>query len=277
MYEFNGFINFTNNYFAEFGAAHKPRIFTNTFLRGGPRWRYNEENYWYLFLGTDQRKKLSVIAGTVNSQATQNNFSFYNYEFRINYQPINALSISLNTEYSQSPSRTQYVSEQGFGGDPRYVLGAIDQETLSATLRINYNLNPNLSLQYYGQPFIFKADFSDFNYVANSTAFDLDERVNWYSADQLQFSNGQYLIDEDLNGTTDYSFADPDFAFVQFRSNLVLRWEYIPGSEIFLVWSQGITGNGDVDASFGSIINDQLLNQKADNTFLLKATYRFNL
>lgn len=277
QYEINGFINFKNNYFAEFGAAHKPRIFVNTFLRGGPRWRYNEENYWYLFLGTDRRKKLSVIAGAVNSQATQNNFSFYNYELRFNYQPINSLSISLNTEYSQNPSRTQYVSEQSFGGQPRYILGAIDQETLSTTLRINYNLNPNLSIQYYGQPFIFKAKFSDFNYVVNSTAENIDNRVSWFTEDQIQFNNGLYEVDEDQNGTVDYSFGDPDFAFVQFRSNLVLRWEYIPGSEIFLVWSQGITGSGDVNDSFGGIINDQLLNQKANNTFLLKATYRFNL
>ncbi|MBT8282071.1 MAG: carbohydrate binding family 9 domain-containing protein [Muriicola sp.] len=277
QYEAFGFVNFTNNYFVDFGAAHKPRIFVNTFLRGGPRWRYNEENYWFLFVGTDQRKKLSVVAGTVNSQATQDNFSFYRYRLSFNYQPINAMSISLDTEYSQNPSRTQYVNERSFNGQPRYILGAIDQETLSTTLRINYNLNPDLSLQYYAQPFIFKADFSDFNYVVNSTASNLENRISLFDGDQIQLNNGSYEVDEDRNGLTDYSFADPDFVFVQFRSNLVLRWEYIPGSEIFLVWSQGITASGDVNNNFGTIIEDQLLNQKANNTFLLKATYRFNL
>ncbi len=113
--------------------------------------------------------------------------------------------------------------------------------------------------------------------MVNSTAENIDNRVSWFAEDQIQFNNGLYEVDEDQNGTIDYSFEDPDFAFVQFRSNLVLRWEYIPGSEIFVVWSQGITGSGDVNDSFGNIINDQLLNQKANNTFLLKATYRFNL
>ena len=119
------------------------------------------------------------------------------------------------------------------------------------------------------------ANFSDFNYVTNSTAEDLNDRVAWYNDNQISFQDGVYSIDENENGTTDYSFGNPDFAFVQFRSNLVLRWEYIPGSEIFLVWSQGITGFGDVNDSFGSIIDNQLLQQKPENTFLIKATYRF--
>ncbi|MGB0950303.1 MAG: hypothetical protein ACPGU0_09400, partial [Marinirhabdus sp.] len=66
-------------------------------------------------------------------------------------------------------------------------------------------------------------------------------------------------------------------AFVQFRSNLVMRWEYIPGSEIFLVWSQGINGTGDPENSFNTIIDNQIFRQKPQNTFLLKATYRFVL
>ena len=54
-------------------------------------------------------------------------------------------------------------------------------------------------------------------------------------------NNDVYAIDENLDGTIDYSFENPDFSYVQFNSNLVLRWEYIPGSELFLVWSQGVT------------------------------------
>ncbi|WP_299116190.1 DUF5916 domain-containing protein [uncultured Winogradskyella sp.] len=277
QYEGRGEINYTNNWFTEFGGAHKPRIFTNSFLRGGPRWRYNEENFYYFFAGTDQRKKLSVIAGYVNSQAKQDNFSLDRFELRFRYQPLNALSLSLETQYDKNPSKTQYVTQRDFGNQRRYILGNIDQETLSATLRVNYNINPNLTIQYYGQPFIFKADFSNFNLVNNATAEDLNDRITYFDDNQISFANNTYSIDEDRNGTTDYTFGNPDFAFVQFRSNLVVRWEYIPGSEIFLVWSQGITGLGDVNNDFGSIIDNQLLNAKPENTFLIKATYRFVL
>ena len=144
-------------------------------------------------------------------------------------------------------------------------------------MRVNYNINPNLTIQYYGQPFIFKADFSNFNLVNNATAEDLNDRITYFDSNQISFSNNIYSIDEDRNGSTDYTFGNPDFAFVQFRSNLVLRWEYIPGSEIFLVWSQGVTGLGDVNNDFGSIIDNQLLNAKPENTFLIKETYRFVL
>jgi len=86
-----------------------------------------------------------------------------------------------------------------------------------------------------------------------------------------------FRVDEDTDGNDDYSFGNPDFAFVQFRLNLVAPWEYIPGSEIFLVWSQGVDGFGDVNNSFADIVDNQLFSQKPQNTFLIKATYRFVL
>jgi Domain of unknown function (DUF5916)/Carbohydrate family 9 binding domain-like len=277
QYEMTGYVNWKNNWWSEIGAAHKPRIFTNTFLRGGPRWRYNDENYVFFFSGTDQRKKLSFSGGTVQSRAAQNNFSLYRYEVNTRYQPLNSLSMSLGVNYEESPSKTQYVSQGDFKGTARYILSAIDQETLSATLRVNYNINPNLTIQYYGQPFIFSAGFSDFNYVNNPVAEDINDRVTTYTTDQIRLENGEYRVDEDRDGEIDYRFGDPDFAFVQFRSNLVVRWEYIPGSEIFLVWSQGVTGSGDPNNDFSTIVDNQLLSQKPQNTFLIKATYRFVL
>ena len=84
-------------------------------------------------------------------------------------------------------------------------------------------------------------------------------------------------MDEDIDGNTDYSISDPDFSFVQFRSNLVVRWEYIPGSELFLVWSQGVTGLVDSTDKLFSGLENGILNQKPENIFLIKATYRFVL
>ena len=277
MYELGGFINYKNNWWSEAGAAHKPRIFVNSFLRGGPRWRFNEENYWYLFSGTDQRKQVSFKAGYVHSQAKQDAFSLRRYVVGTKYQPLNSLNLSLDLEYEQNPSKTQYITERSFQNSARYILGEIDQETLSATFRVNYSINPNLSIQYYGQPFIFKADYSNLNYVTDPTAKDLNNRISLYDEEQISFSENAYLIDENRDAVTDYTVNNPDFTFVQFRSNLVARWEYIPGSEIFFVWSQGITGLGDVNDRFSAIVDDQLLRQRPQNTFLIKATYRFIL
>ena len=109
-------------------------------------------------------------------------------------------------------------------------------------------------------------------------AKELTERVQLYDDQQISFQDDIYLIDEDNDGNTDYSFDKPDFAFAQYRSNLVVRWEYIPGSEIFLVWSQGITGfDNNGEANFNTIVDNQIFNQQPQNTFLIKATYRFVL
>lgn len=274
-YEIIGFVNYTNNWWTEAGLVHKPRIFINTILRGGPRWRYNEENVGYIFVGTDSRDKFNTVLGYVHSQATQNNFSYQRYEWRVNYQPFNALGLRFNAQLEQNPNKTQYVSQQDYNGVRRYITGEIDQKTWSATLRVNYTINPNLTIQYYGQPFISRGRYSNFNYVTNSIAENLNERVIWYDSEQISLDNQVYQIDENRDGTADYSFRKPDFAFAQFRSNLVLRWEYIPGSEIFFVWSQGITGFDDAAEGFNTIVDNQFLNRKPENTFLIKATYRF--
>ena len=278
-YEFEGFVNYKNNWWTELGAAHKPRIFSNTVLRGGPRWHWQEENFGYLFFGSDRRKKFNFTLGYVNSQAKQDNFSLIRYVFRFGYQPFDAFSLSVSSEYEENPNRTQYVSETSFNGVPRYITAAIDQKTFSTSIRFNYSINPNLSIQFYGQPFIARGTYSDFNFVNNSLAKNIDDRVTLYTTNQISrpTGTGAYFVDEDLDGATDYEIDDPDFAFVQFRSNLVMRWEYIPGSEIFLVWSQGVTGFGDPMDSLGRSLDGQILNQKMDNTLLLKATYRFVL
>ena len=278
QYDFRGFINYANNWFTEGGATHKPRIFLNTILRGGPRWRFNEENFFFLFAGTDRSKKFNATVGYVNSQAKQDNFSLIRYVLRTNYQPFDAFSLSLNFEYEENPSKTQYITETDFSGTPRYILGEIDQRTFITTLRFNYSINPNLSIQFYGQPFISRGTYSNFNFVNNSIAEDLSERITLYNSNQItQSPDGGFLIDEDLDANTDYEFSNPDFSFVQFRSNLVVRWEYIPGSEVFLVWSQGVTGLGDPADSLGRTLDNQIFGQKRDNTFLIKATYRFIL
>lgn len=279
QYQFEGFINYKNNWWTEVGATHKPRIFSNTVLRGGPRWRWSDENFGYLFFGSDRRKKFNFTLGYVNSRAAQNNFSLERYVLRFQYQPFDAFSLSVATEYEENPNKTQYVDEVDFNGTPRYITGNIDQRTFSTSIRFNYSLNPDLSIQFYGEPFISRGAYTDFNFVNDPIAENLSERVILYNTDQISRVNntGSYFIDENLDGNTDYEIEDPDFSFVQFRSNLVVRWEYSPGSEIFLVWSQGVTGFGDPTDSLGSNLEAQILDQKMDNTFLIKATYRFVL
>jgi len=78
-------------------------------------------------------------------------------------------------------------------------------------------------------------DFTQ-NKLDNGAAENLNDRVTWYNNNKISFEDGVYNVDENQDGMTDYSFGDPNFSFVQYQSNFVLRWEYIPDSEIFFVW-----------------------------------------
>ena len=277
QYRFRPRLTFLDNSRINLGITHRPRIYKNTELRGGPRWRFSEENSKSLFFNTDERKKINGKIGVVHSKLKENNASVLKFELDFNCQVINALNFTLSTEFSKQFNQTQYITQKAYLNSKRYILGSIDNQTLQSTFRINYTINPNLSLQYYAQPFISKGWYSDFKYVTDATANRLSDRFQLYDNTQVQYDEGTYYFDDNLDGLDDYSMSNPDFSVVQFNSNLVLRWEYIPGSELFLVWSQGI--RTDVSLENGLIEGAQngILQHQPQNIFLIKATYRFNL
>lgn len=289
-YDFGGFHNrtyydllgkgeFKNYWWANIGFSYKPRIYNNAYLQGGPKFRFSDEFVSYNTFGTDARKKLRFQAGVFFAQGKNNSFSYKELDPSITYQPTNSLSITLNPNFNVNQSKTQYVTQSPFEGGMRYITAHMDQQTVSASLRLNYNINPNFTIQYYGQPFASTGKYSKFNYVTNPRASYYEDRTVSYGANQISFDSNTnlYSVDENQNGTTDYSFLNPDFSFVQFRSNLVLRWEYIPGSEIYLVWSQGTNGSGSPVEDLFVNMDTQIFGKQPQNTFILKATYRFLL
>ena len=212
-----------------------------------------------------------------DNKAKNNSFSYSEINVGLIYQPINAFTFSVNPALSSNKNKLQYITQTSFNAEPRYITANLDQNTFSASIRLDYNINPNFTIQYYGQPFISKGRYNQFNKVINPVADYYKDRVSLFNQNQIGFNEteNRYEVDEDTNNTTDYTIYNPDFSFVQFRSNLVARWEYIPGSEIFFVWSQGITSNGNPNENLISELNSQILGRKPTNTFLIKMTYRF--
>lgn len=279
QYNSNTNFNFKNNWNANLNLFYKPRIYSNTALQGGPRFRFSEEFFTGVNFNSDSRKKVSFYSGIYASKGRNNSFSYTEFDASISYRPMNAFTISLSPNFVINKTKTQYVTESKFNSSPRYITASLDQRTLSATIRLDYNINPNLTIQYYGQPFISKGKYNSFNHVTNARAKYYGDRITLFSPNQINFdfNNNSYSVDENSDGTSDYSFDNPDFSQVSFNSNLVVRWEYIPGSEIFLVWSQGIFGNAKTSEDLFSGLNNQILGRKPENIFLIKATYRFVL
>jgi hypothetical protein len=158
--------------------------------------------------------------------------------------------------YSRDINDSQWRANFGQAGvdTTHYTFAKLDQKTLSLTTRINYTATPTLSVQFYGSPFISNGKYSDWRELNDPRADSYDDRFK------------PFLLRDDPGG----------FNVKEFRSNTVLRWEYRPGSTLFLVWAQGRSIGGPSDEfSFGKDLKNVFDTHPA-NTFLVKMSYWFN-
>ncbi len=277
----NTFAQFKNFYQLFIGYSKEFKDISNQALFGGPALRKSRGNAIFMNVGTDNRKKIRLnfnafwAKGNDPDQSKTVNAS--NYGLGLTIQPTNALRFSIRPNIGKFDRLMQNVTSLNYQGATNYIVSSLDQNTLSLTLRLNYNITPNLTIQYYGQPFITRVRYFDFKRITDPTAKLFHDRfvpLNNISYDAIEQS---YSVSENTNGTTDYTFGNPDFSFMQFRSNLVARWEYVPGSELFLVFSQSNNNSGDPSEDILPSLTDNLFNNKPTNIFLIKWTYRFLL
>jgi hypothetical protein len=276
-YNFNGHVEFTNLYALSTGVSYQEFSVSNADLRGGPSFRYPGSYYYWMWASTDQRKQLSVNFNPEWQWSEHNYIRSSYYEVNVNWNLSNAIRLSLSPSLSMSNNKLQYVETAAAVVEDRYIVGTIDQVLFRLSARATIMLTPNLSIQYWGQPFGTTGKYKDFKYVIDGSAEQYTSRFSQYTQAMLTRLDGAINVDENQNGTTDYSFGNPDFNFGQFRSNAVLRWEYIPGSTFFLVWTQ--ERNGLFESDSGRILSryDFGFSEKPHNIFLLKFTYRFVL
>lgn len=279
QFNMNGGGIFKNNW--QFGTSitWNPYDVSNNALRGAGALRKPGGLGWSMNVSSDYRKKISFGINFFKFWAEDNAVSYNNAGISLNIVPINSLSISLSANYDENRrNQDQFVRNITYNNGTRTIVAGVKQKTIRFTGRLSYNLTPDLTIQYYGQPYLTRPTYQQFAYVVNPLADKYVNRFLKYSSSQISESNGTYLIDENWDGITDYSFGKPDFNFVQFRSNLVIRWEYRPGSELFLVWSEGNTSDNYDDLQtpvFNSLFNNAFSGGNARNIFLVKWTYRF--
>jgi hypothetical protein len=268
--------NFRNKWgvggdFAVIEAPNDTRL-----LRGGPAMTRSGFVSAELGVHTDQSRRV------VLSLAGERDFVFdgggreETLSASIRVRPSNSVSVSVNAFYEHNVDDLQYVDTARPGGVAKYVLGRLDQDTIGLTLRANVFLTPDLSIQYYGSPFVSNGSYTRFRRASNTPRADrYDDRFHLFAPGEITYlpDLNAYRVDE---GGATYGFGNPDFDFRQFRSNLVARWEFTPGSSIYVVWSQDRT---DEDL-FGRSISDSfdaLRLAPAANVFLVKLSYWFGL
>jgi hypothetical protein len=255
----------------------------NLLLRGGPAMKMPGQLYFGGGMSTSERKKFVVELNGSYYRTFHDVRTSYEIGLELSYRPINNLSISAEPEWNMTMDKMQYVTTTSMPSmietyGSRYVFAAIDQKTLSISLRVDYSITPDLSIQYWGQPFFGSGKYTDFKMITNPVADEYADRFHIYTPAQISFSDGLYSIDEDLNGSTDYSFGNPDFNVSEFIHNLVIRWEFMPGSTAYLVWSQNREYYSDSGLfDFRQQSKDLFVHNKPFNVFLIKFSYRFGL
>ncbi len=274
----NGGVQFTNLWGFYTGINRQLEGRSPNLLRGGPLARTTGSwNFWFnLYSDRSKDGQFSVsFQKSIDDDGISNS---YNLNFSW-YQKVNSqLNFRLSPFYNFNLDNLQYIQTIEYKNENRYLFGRLNQHTFGMVLRLNYSPTPDLSIQYYGQPFISAGKYSHFKNINRPMAHGAD-RYHTFSGDEIQFDqqNDEYWIDEDLDGETDYTLAKPDFNFKEFRSNLVIRWEYKPGSILYLVWTQDrndYLSNGIFKP--GSDFK-RLFDTTPDNTFLIKMNYWFSI
>lgn len=200
------------------------------------------------------------------------NSNMADIEYSLTYKPVNTVSISLSPEYNVSEDNLQYVTTIEGNAPDNYIMARLHSEQFSLSARINVGITPDMSIQYYGQPFYFAGDYSQFKTITNSVASDYNDRFHEYTPEEIKLDSENNIYNVHTSGT-DISFDNPNFHFLQFRSNLVYRWEYKPGSTIYLVWSQGRTTDGSEGMFMFNQYSKDLRSTTPQNNFLVKISY----
>ena len=229
-----------------------PRSFDDRLTRGGPGGYVDGGVNGAFFLNTNDRLPVSAhwfsffLRKPDGTSVTSLNPS-------LQMRPSPSLSLELGLGIERNRSTTQWIDSIEGPDGTHHAFGTLNQTTSSLTARVNYTLTPNLSLQVYGQPFVSAGQYSGFKELVNGRALREEDRYLPFAYD-----------------------GNPDFRVLSFRTTNVMRWEFRPGSTLFVVWQQGREGfapNGSFQ--FGRHYGD-VFSTPASNTLLVKLAYWLN-
>ena len=200
----------------------------------------------------------------------------FNTEGGFTFQPAPQWQLSVKPEYKRQVETQQFVTALT-GGDAatyggRYVFAHIDRSTYSTQFRLNYTFKPDLTLDFYGEPFAASARYAHMGELLAART----RQIRLYGSDGTTLRTLTDGTRRVTDGPASFVLRNRDFNVQSFNSNLVLRWEYRPGSTLYLVWQQDreseltLPTRVSVGDMFGS------LGRPGDNFFAIKASFWFS-
>ena len=202
----NWFAQIKNYWYGYGWGGFNSRVLDDRKTRGGPL-AERPSNYNYgVGIGSDNRKKVFVEAEVENYRAKDSSWE-RGGRISATYRPSSNVKLSFSPSFYRQFSYAQYVTREG----SHYVFSGIDQRTFDLGTRVEWTANARLSFQLYLQPFIATGDYHDYRELARP-------RSDEY---------------------TPYAYrGNPDFDYHSVRGSAVVRWEFRPGSALYVVWNE---------------------------------------
>ena len=225
--------------------------------RGGPVMERPARIRYWSGIGTDDRKMVSFWFDT-NGERVDEGISYSRrFATGITIRPASNMSFEIGPSYRTERNFAQWVDnvdDDGDDEDDHFVFGELKSRVLDLTVRGEVAFTTKLTLQAYLQSFVTSGDYRDFKELLPPYSYEF--------------------------GSYDFAGDNPDFDNRSLRGNVVLRWEYQPGSTLFVVWSQSRSFELDdpVDPDFRpfSGVRDSFTDG-GDNVFLIKCNYWLGL
>jgi hypothetical protein len=256
---FNGHMGLNNNWDVHLGGtfAGITPSFCDRCTRGGPVLRKSTGFFPWGGFNSDSRR---IVSGGMwvnlwyTDEGNSHGHSLGPYlNFRLSSRMQTGIGWNFSRDYNDSQWYGNFADATGV---THFTFAHIDQNTNSMNMRVNYAVTPDLTFEFYGEPFVSKGDYSNVREVATADADSYDARFRPYTAPANSKTAERYT---------------------QLRSNAVLRWEYSPGSTLFVVWQHGRSDDRlrNMGQSFMRDYED-LFALHPENTFLIKAAYWLN-
>ncbi|MGA8807786.1 MAG: DUF5916 domain-containing protein, partial [Thermoanaerobaculia bacterium] len=225
--------------------------FTDRLTRGGPLARTpaswsSDQNF-----GSDDRKTVSFSVTTHADRSLDSSYS-RSAGISLNVRPMPNLQLSVGPTYTRSRDHTAYLATiddaaatKTFGR--RYVFGDLEQRSFDLSTRADWTINARLSFQLYLQPFVASGDYHDYHSLVTARTRDFEPYTR--------------------------PLANPDFNFRSVRGSAVVRWEFRPGSAMYVVWNENRADVAPIgDFSFRRDLR-AIPNAPSHDVFLVKVSY----
>jgi len=245
-------------------------------LRGGPDIRFGESYALEASFNTDKARRIMFMMQYSGDHSLNNYYSLNTWSPSLTLRMGNHIHLTGKFSYSHHWDELQYVGTiLGVADQARNdIVGRMEQQTYGLTMRLQANITPDFSIQWNGAPFTSTAKYKNFKKAMKPESRVRDDRFHRFSPDEISYSNNSYQINYNAER---YSFNNPDFNFNEFRSIMVARWEYLPGSTLYFVWEYSMSNRAGAYLPGWNHNLDRMFGLPSTNIVMVKLNYFFKI